>query len=239
MGAHVRPKKRCATIVLGGPGVLKWSSGSSSDASRAFRFRRPLVAARPRVVICEGVSTDSSSMASTEVPRSVLMRLPACDSLSAATVSVCDKIDGLLLRSRTDPPAREDARLPGLVRLGATLRRDRPDRVSGSTAESSGRDSVGVSGSGAESPAGTASISFSLPLPFALDFRGAFAFGGLGLGDPETTKSVMASTVGRGLPATGVPAKLRDFHPVLAETGVAMALRGEREFIGVEKDCRA
>jgi hypothetical protein len=147
-------------IVRGGPGVLKWSSGSSSDASRALRFRR-VAAPRLRVVIWEGVSTDSSSMASTEFARSDLMRLPACDSLSAATVSVCDRMEWLRLRSRTEPPARDEAMLPGLPRFGGAFRRDRPDRVSisGSTIESS-------SGSGAASSGGACSASFSLPFPF-------------------------------------------------------------------------
>jgi hypothetical protein len=157
-------------MVRGGPGVLNWSSCSSSEASRAFRLR--LVAApRLRVVICVGVPTDSSSMASTDVPRSDLIRWPACDSLSAATVSVWDKIDWLRLRSRTEPPAREDARLPGLVRLGGALRRDRPDRVSGSFTESSRCVSELGAGSGADSSAGAGSASLSLPLAFPRDFR--------------------------------------------------------------------
>ena len=44
-------------------------------------------------------------------------------------VSVWDKTDLLLLRPRTEPPAREDATLPGLPRFAGALRRDRPWRV--------------------------------------------------------------------------------------------------------------
>jgi hypothetical protein len=81
MGAVMRAKFRGATRVLGGPGVLKVpSSGSSSEASRALRFRRDEsdeagAAPRRRVDMCDGVSTEpSSSVGSTEVPRSDLMR---------------------------------------------------------------------------------------------------------------------------------------------------------------------
>jgi hypothetical protein len=92
----VRAKFRGATRVLGGPGVLKEASSvSSREASRALRFRRVEneeevgAAPRRRVDMCEGVSKEpSSSTGSTEVPRSDLIRLPACDSLSAAMVSV-------------------------------------------------------------------------------------------------------------------------------------------------------
>lgn len=49
----------------------------------------------------------------------------------------------------------------------------------------------------------------------------------------------MGSGTGRGL-AAGVPAKLMDlFHTLLADTGVPWALIGERELIGVEKECLA
>lgn len=133
-------------MVLGGPGVLNWSSGSSSEASRALRFRRVEMGAvvwaaavarrrRPREA-CVGVSADSSSIASTEVPRSDLI-CPAWESLSPATVSVWESMDLLLLRSRTEPPARDDARLPGLPRLLGPFRRERPDRGSGSGKDSS------------------------------------------------------------------------------------------------------
>jgi hypothetical protein len=86
--------------------------------------------------MCDGVSV-VSSMASMEVPRSDLIRLPACESLSAAIVSVWERIEWLRLRSRPEPPAREDAMLPGLVRFAGAFRRDRPDRVSGSNRYSS------------------------------------------------------------------------------------------------------
>jgi hypothetical protein len=60
------------------------------------------------------------------------------------------------------------------------------------------------------------------------------------LGDTSGAKSSMASSIGRGLAVTGVPAKLREvFHRVLAESGVSRALGGERESRGVEKDCLA
>jgi hypothetical protein len=142
----MRAKFRGARRVRRGPGVPNWgSSGSSKEASRALRFRRVDAEAgasddpappRRRVDMCNGVSVESS-MASIEVPRSDLIRLPTCDSLSAAIVSVCDKIDRLRLRSRTEPPAREDAMLPGLVRFAGAFRRERPDRVSGSNKDSS------------------------------------------------------------------------------------------------------
>lgn len=41
----MREKCRWALMVLGRPGVLNWSSGSSSEASRALRFRRVEVGA--------------------------------------------------------------------------------------------------------------------------------------------------------------------------------------------------
>ena len=79
----MRAKFRGAMMTLGGPGVLNdWSSVSSIEASRALRFRRferdeAGAAARRRVDMCDGVSTAaSSSMASTEVPRSDLILLP-------------------------------------------------------------------------------------------------------------------------------------------------------------------
>jgi hypothetical protein len=222
--------------------VLNWSSGSSRDASRTFRFRLAAAAPRLRVVICGGVSAASSSMASTDVPRSDLIRLPACDSLSAATVSVCDKIDWLRLRSRTEPPARDDAMLPSLVRLVAALRRGRPDRVSGSIADSSRRGSDGVSGSGAGTAVcvGSGSVSFPLPLPLTLDFRKPFVLAGLCSSTASGTKSSIGSGSGRGLAAAGVPTRLCDaFHLLLADTGVPATLCGDRELVGVEKDCLA
>jgi hypothetical protein len=91
----MRAKFRGAIMDLGGPGVPNdRSSASSREASRALRFRRVEsdeigAAPRRRVDMCDGVSAAaSSSMASTEVPRSDLILLPVCDSLSAATVSV-------------------------------------------------------------------------------------------------------------------------------------------------------
>jgi hypothetical protein len=154
-------------------------------------------------------------------------------------VSVCDNIDWLRLRSRTESAAREDARLPGLVRIGAALRRERPDRVSGSCIDSSGCGSDGVAGTGADASAESCSVSFSLPLPFALDLRCDFGFDGLAFGVPDGTKSSIGSGMGRGL-GIGVPAKLNAFfHKLLAETGVPIALSGERSFNGVEKDCLA
>jgi hypothetical protein len=115
------------------------------------------------------------------------------------------------------------------------LRRDRPDRVSTSTTVSSGWDSV----SGATSSAGACSGSFSLPFPLARGLRCDLGFAGLCLGVSSGTKSSIGSGTGRGL-AAGVPVKLIDlFHTLLADTGVPMALIGERELIGVEKECLA
>lgn len=214
--------------------MLKWSSASSSDASRALRFLR-VAAPRLRVVICDGVSTESSSIASTDVARSDLMRLPACDSLSAATVSVCDKMEWLRLRSRTEPPARDDAMLPGLFRFGGALRRDRPDRVSCSTGSSAFGSEEGTASGTGSSTAG----SLSLPLPLARDLRCDFGFDGLCLGVVNGTKSSMGSGTGRGL-AAGVPERLIDFfHRLLADVGVPVALYGDRGLSGVENDCLA
>ena len=245
MGAVMRAKFRGATSVLGGPGVLKdASSFSSRDASRAFRFRRDEsdeagAAPRRRVDMCDGVPTEpSSSVGSTEFPRSDLMRRPACDSLSPATVSVCERMDRLRLRSRTEPPAREEAMLPGLVRFAGAFLRERPDRVSGSSKESSSWswcwEFCGVSTSIVDS------CSASLPLPFVRDLRCVLAFGGVCFDRISGGTSSRGSTSGRGLAALpGVPVKLDRFQRLLAETGVARALCGERAFIGVEKDCLA
>lgn len=227
-------------MVLGGPGVLDSYSGSSREASRAVRFRLAAAAPRLRVVICGGESAASSSLASTEVPRSDLMRFPDCDSLSAAMVSVCDRTDWLRLRSRTEPPALDEAMLPSLVRLVATFRRGRADRVSGSIADSSGRGSDGVSCSGAGTVAGIGSESFSFPLALPLVLLVLFVLAEFCSGRASGLKSSIGSGTGRGLAATGVPARLCDnFHLLFADTGVPTTLNGDREFIGVETDCLA
>lgn len=117
------------------PGVSGVSSDSAREASRAFRFRRveadAVVCATPRrrVVACKGVLDVSSSVASSKDPlRSDLIPWPTWESVSAI-VSVWDNTDRLLLRSRTEPPAREEATLPGLPRFIGALRCDRPCRV--------------------------------------------------------------------------------------------------------------
>jgi hypothetical protein len=53
------------------------------------------------------------------------------------------------------------------------------------------------------------------------------------LGGTSGTKSSIVSIAGRGL-AAGVPEKLAVFHLLLAETGVPIALCGDRELFGVE-----
>jgi len=170
--------------------VLSLSSGSSREASRAFRFRRVKAGAvgaaarRRRRDACEGVSVASSSVGSTDVPRSDLIWWPDCDSLSPATVSVWERIDRLLLRSRTEPPALDEFRLPGLVHLMGPFRLERPVRGSGSSSESSTASlrcfisrSEGTCGVDTGSPFFGSSLSLSLPLP--RDFRGDLALGGL------------------------------------------------------------
>jgi hypothetical protein len=87
--------------------------------------------------------------------------------------------------------------------------------------------------SGAGPSTGAGSGPFSLPFAFPRDLRWDFGLGGLCLGVTNGTKSSIFSIVGRGL-ATGVPEKLAVFHLLLAETGVPMALCGDRELIGVE-----
>lgn len=139
-------------------------------------------APRRRVVICEGVLTGSSSTPSSREPlRSVLIRWPLWESVSA-TVSVWDRIDRLLLRSRTEPPAREEATLPGLPRFTGALRRDRPCRVPESGAGTSSELlGSGVSGCPSDSGTGSAvlSASFSFALPFPLGFRCDLGLAGL------------------------------------------------------------
>lgn len=231
----MRAKYRGATIVRGGPGVLNWSSLSSNDASLALRLCLVFAAPRLRVDI-DGVSTASSSIASTDVPRSDLMRLPVCDSLSAATVSVCERIDWLLLRSRTEPPARDEVIDPGLVRLAGAFRLDRPERVSISM-EGSSCAADGVSAScGGSSTASSDSFSFAFPLPF--DFRVDLGRDGLGFGRVMGSKSSIGSITGRGL-AAGVLFKLCIFHLVFADSGVPVTLSGDRLLRGVDSECRA
>jgi hypothetical protein len=151
---------------------------------------------------------------------------------------VWDRIDWLRLRSRTEPPAREDAMLPGLVRFAGAFRRERPDRVSGSNKYSSSCSLACLSCGASES--GTDSRSVSLLLPFVLDFRCTFAFGGLCFFRIKGGTSSSGSIIGRGLAGGGgVPLKLCRFQKLLADTGVPRALCGERTLIGVEKDCRA
>lgn len=248
MGAVMREKFRGATRILGGPGVLNMASSCSSrEASRALRFRRvesgaEVVAPPPRlrVDMCDGVSADpSSSMASTEFARSDLIRLPVCDSLSAAIVSVCERMDWLLLRSRTEPPARDDAILPGLVRFAGAFRLDRPERVSGSSMDSSSGSS-GCFVLGGVSVSAMESCSGSFPFPFALDLRCAFAFGGLCFIRMSGGTSSRGSTSGRGLAGmAGASPRLERFQRVLADTGVPSELTGERGFVGVETECLA
>jgi hypothetical protein len=95
-----------------------------------------------------------------------------------------------------------------------------------------------VTASGTGSSAGVGSGSFSLPFAFTRDLRWDFGLGGLCLGVTNGTKSSIPSIVGRGL-ATGVPEKLVVFHLLLAETGVPIALCGDRELFGVEYECLA
>ncbi|CAI6262897.1 unnamed protein product [Periconia digitata] len=125
-GLHMLVNCRGATTVLGKPGVCDLSSVSSGVGSRPWRFRLLVVCCpRLRVVMC-GVDTASSAMTSIEFPRSDFTRSPDWDSESAATVSVCEITDWLLLLSRADVPACEDAILPGLAFLVGAFRRDLP-----------------------------------------------------------------------------------------------------------------
>lgn len=163
----------------------------------------------------------------------------------SAIVSVWDKIDRLLLRSRTEPPAREEATLPGLPRFAGALRRDRPCRVpesgAGTSNELAGR---GVSGcpsvSGASLSSDAFSESFSFALPFPLGFRCDLGFAGLCFEALSGTKSSMGSTTGAGVPGMppGVPG-IWGFQKVFADLGELVALCGDRLLTGVENDCRA
>ena len=148
-------------------------------------------------------------------------------------------MDWLLLRSRTEPPAREDAMLPGLVRFAGAFLRERPERDSGSSKDSSSwswdcLEFCGVS----VSVAGSCSTSF--PLPFTRDLRCVFDFGGVCFGRRRGGTSSRGNTSGRGLAGVpGGPVKLDRFQRLLADTGVARALCGESALIGVETDCLA
>ena len=144
-------------------------------------------------------------------------------------------MDLLLLRSRTEPPALEDARLPGLARLPAALRLERPVRGSGSIRFSS-VCSLRSLGSGSASSCGVVdcstslSISLPLPLPLVRDLRCALALGGLSVSGRIGGTSSSGSTSGRGLAGVpGVPLKLCRFQKLLADSGVPMALCGERD----------
>jgi hypothetical protein len=129
--------------------------------------------------------------------------------------------------------------LPGLVRFAGAFLRERPDRVSGSSKESSSWSWVCFEFCGV-STSMTESCSASFPLPFARDLRWAFAFGGVCFGRIKGGTSSRGNTSGRGLAGVpGAPVKLDRFQRLLADTGVARALCGERVFVGVEKDCLA
>jgi hypothetical protein len=163
----------------------------------------------------------------------------------SAIVSVWDITDRLLLRSRTDPPARDEATLPGLPRFTGALRRDLPCRVPESGAGTS-NELVGSGVSGCPSESGTGlssdvfSISFSFPFPFPLGFRCDLGFAGLCFDMLSGTSSIVSGT-GRGVPGAppGVPGIRSFFQRVLADSGVLVGLCGDRLFRGVENDCRA
>ena len=88
------------------------------------------------------------------------------------------------------------------------------------------------------SVAGSCSTSF--PLPFTRDLRCVFDFGGVCFGRRRGGTSSRGNTSGRGLAGVpGGPVKLDRFQRLLADTGVARALCGERALIGVETDCLA
>lgn len=129
--------------------------------------------------------------------------------------------------------------LPGLVRFVGAFLRERPDRVSGSSKDSSSwswdcLEFCGVSTSI------TDSCSASFPLPFARGLRCIFAFGGVCLCRIRGGTSSRGNTSGRGLSGVpDAPVKLDRFQRLLADTGVARALCGERGLIGVEKECLA
>lgn len=113
-------------------------------------------------------------------------------------------MDWLLLRSRTEPPAREEAILPGLARLAGALRRDRPCRVFKSVAGSSSWSATcGVAGAELPSCVGassdSSSVSFPLALPFVLDFRDDVALDELDCDPDKGRKSSIGSSSGRGV----------------------------------------
>lgn len=163
----------------------------------------------------------------------------------SAIVSVCDRTDRLLLRSRTDPPAREEATLPGLPRFAGALRRDRPCRApesgAGTSNELFGR---GVSGCASESgtfcSSNVFSASFSFALPFPRGFRCDLGLAGLCFGEVIGGTSSRGSIAGRGVP--GAPPEVprsSGFQRLFADCGVLKALCGERLLSGVENDCLA
>jgi hypothetical protein len=154
---------------------------------------------------------------------------------------VWDRIDRLLLRSRTEPPAREEAALTGLPRFVGALRRDRPCRVPESGAGTS-NELVGSGVSGCTSASGLSSdvLSDSLALALPLGFRCDLGLAGLCFEELNGTKSSIGSMSGRGVPGAppGVPG-IWGFQKVFAERGVLAALWGDRLWSGVEKDCLA
>lgn len=148
-------------------------------------------------------------------------------------------MDWLLLRSRPEPPAREDAILPGRVRFAGALRRERPDRVSGSSSPSSSWSLICLACCGVSSSAVDSCSSF--PLPLALDLRCCdFVLAGLCVGRISGGTSSSGSTSGRGLEDVDCdPLKLDRFQKLLADTGVPKELCGERAVTGVETVCLA
>ena len=121
-------------------------------------------------------------------------------------------MDRLLLRSRTEPPAREEATLPGLPRFVGALRCDRPCRVpesgTGTSSELFGRGVSGctsVSGTWLSSDVFCDSLSFAFPFPF--NFRCNLGLTELCFETLRGTKSSIGSIVGRGVPGAppGVP----------------------------------
>jgi hypothetical protein len=129
--------------------------------------------------------------------------------------------------------------LPGLVRLAGAFRRERPDRVSGSSKESSSWSLTSLEFCGVSASA-TDSWSVSFPLPLDLDLRCDLVFAGLSFGRISGGTSSSGSTSGRGLEEVDcVPLKLVRFQKLFADTGVPKELCGERAPKGVESDCLA
>lgn len=135
-GAHMREKCLGATTTLRGvtPGDRRDSRSpatgvperSSISGELLFLLFPALVAARPLVDMWLGVTAKSSTS-------SDLILLSAWVSVSAAMVSVCERMEWLLLRPRSEVCVWDEAMLPGLARLtGAFLLADRPGLVSDS-----------------------------------------------------------------------------------------------------------